>query len=969
MFTQKVLQSITVTLFLASVCSAQTKDSNSYKWDLPEAEPRPTLNIKQVFPEGKHQKIYKEDWVDFNKNGKKDVFEDRTADIKDRVENLLSQMTSDEKTAQCCTLYGFSSGVLKDELPQESWKTSIWKDGIANIDEHINKGRGKQWWPKKKHNNTMNLVQQWFVEETRLGIPVDFSNEGIAGVKYPKSTGFPYQISLGATFNKKLIRRIGEITGQEARALGYSNVYSPILDVQRDQRWGRYEEAYGESPFLCSELGLQQVLGIQQSRIVSTPKHFTMYSIPKGARGWNVQADPKTGPRDAEMLINWPFKTAFEEGKALGVMTAYTDYDGVCITGSKSYLTKKLRDDYKFRGYTVSDSSAIWKLWGLHRVAKSHKDAIRMYIMAGGNVKTDFRPAKIFINYLRELVEEGKVPMDVLDDRVRDVLKVKFWIGLFDNPYLNDVNAADKIVNSAEHNAVSLQASRECLVLLKNKGNLLPLDRNKIKSIALIGPNVKDHDWGRFNYGAIRPKVVTVDLGLQALVGDTIKINYAKGCNLYTKGFPYDELYPRELTQKEQDDIAAAVKIAEKSDVIIACVGSGMKTCGESRSRTSLDLTGRQRDLLQALHKTGKPMVVVILSGRPLTVNWTKDHVPAIIQAWYPGHHGGTAIAEVLFGDYNPGGKLPGTFPKSIGQIKMNFPCKPSTQGRTPAIMARVNGLLWEFGHGLSYTTFKYSHLKIDKKSLTEDETFTVTFRITNTGKREGDEVVQLYIRDKNSSITMYEKMLRGFERVNLKPGEAKTVTFTIDPKKDLWLINEMMERVVEPGEFDIWVGPSSKYTKLRAVVTITTDDEIKAAKEKVVAKNKLSDIVHAIAEEPSHPVINTIDGDINTYWSTGKKPAWLEIGLGDTVDMSELKISWFKGTERKYKFEIQIVDHIGSWKTIYKGESSGKSKGFETYKFKKCSLNSIRIIGAGNNKNEFTAIKEIRIQGWQPPK
>ncbi len=970
MFARESLNFATRSLLLfTSVCLAQNNDSNSYKWDLPDADPRPKLNIKQVFPSSKYQKIYKKGWVDFNKNGKMDIYEDPSADIKNRVEDLLSQMNVNEKTGQCCTLYGFGSGVLSDALPQESWKESIWKDGIANIDEHLNKPRGNLWWPKAKHNNTMNLVQQWFVEETRLGIPVDFSDEGIAGVKYPKSTGFPYQISLGATFNRKLIRRIGEITGKEARALGYSNVYSPILEVNRDQRWGRYEEAYGESPFLCSELGLQQVLGIQQSRVVSSPKHYTLYSIPKGARGWTCQADPKIGPREAEMLLNWPFRTAFKEGKALGVMTSYNDYDGIPVSGSKLFLTKKLREDYNFRGYTVSDSSAVWKLWGQHHVAESHKDAVRMYIMAGGNVKTDFRPPQIFINYLRELVNEGTVPMDVLDERVRDVLKVKFWLGLFDNPYLNDVNAANEIVSNSEHNAVSIQAARECMVLLKNEGNLLPLDRSKVKSIALIGPNAASMEWGKFRYGSSNPKVITVQQGLKDLVGDKINIKYVKGCELIGKEFPYDELDPTPLDLKEKTDIASAVKIAKESEVIIAVVGGGKKTSGESRTRTSLDLPGRQRELLQALHKTGKPMIVVIISGRPLTINWTNENVPAILQAWFPGCHGGTAIAETLFGDYNPGGKLPGTFPKSVGQLRMNFPCKPDTQKKTGQVMARVDGVIYPFGYGLSYTEFKYSDLNIDKKRVPQEETFSVTCNITNTGKRDGDEVVQLYIRDTTSSITMYEKMLRGFERIHLKAGETKSVTFTVDPVKHLWLINEMMERVVEPGEFKIMVGSSSAKIHLSGVVRIISDDEIEEMKKAGVARNKLSGIVQAVSQQDENPVENMIDGNPATRWSTETIPAWLEIGLGKMLDLSELKIIWFKGSERKYKFEIQIVDQIGSWKTIYKGESSGSRDGFETYKFDKCASNSIRIIGYGSNKSRFTSIHEIKILGWEPLK
>ena len=947
--------------------------SADYKWDLPDADPRPALTVSKVFPDGEHPDIYKEGWIDFNKNKKMDVFENPKADIKDRVEDLLSQMNVDEKTAQCCTLYGFNR-VLKDPLPTPAWKKAIWKDGIANIDEHLNRlGIAEKWQQMPTHNDALNKVQQWFVEETRLGIPVDFSNEGIAGLKFPTSTSFPFQIGLGATFNKDLVRHVGDITGKEAKALGYSNVYSPILEVNRDQRWGRYEEAYGESPFLCSEMGLQQVLGIQTHRVASSPKHYTLYSIPKGARGFGVQSDPKIGPREAEMLLNWPFRTAFGEGKALGTMISYNDYDGIPVAGSRYFLTEKLRDDYNFRGYTVSDSSAVIKIWNTFHVAKDQKDAIRMYIMAGGNVKTDFRPPEIFINYLRELVHEGQVPMEVLDERVRDVLKVKFWMGLFDNPFVPDGSLAETIVSCQAHNKISLQASRECLTLLKNKNDLLPLDRKKIKSIALVGPNAGTTDWGKYRYGSSDPKVTSVREGLETLLGNQVKINYAEGCKLVTEGFPYDELDNLPLTPEEQKGIDEAVAAAEKSDVVVAVVGgcSGV-TSGESRSRTSLNLTGRQLDLLKALHATGKPVVMVLITGRPLSINWGVDHLPAILLAWYPGAHGGTAIAEALFGDYNPGGKLPGTFPRTVGQVRMNFPFKPGTQPKAGGrVMAGVEGVLYSFGHGLSYTRFSYSNLKIDKEFITEDGKVTVSCDVTNTGKRAGDEVPQLYIRDVHSSISMYEKMLRGFERIHLEAGETKTVSFVIDPKKHLWLCNEAMKRVVEPGEFKLMIGASSEDIRLEgSFYVVASESEIEAMKKELSRGDLLTGVVTAASHVDTDKPTHVIDGDSETRWTCGdKKDAWLEMGLGQDRQVSEVSIQWYKGAERKYTFEIQVVNSIGSWDTIYKGESAGKKGGFETYTFPEATSNAIRIIGHGNNQNKYTSIEEIKIPGWTPNK
>jgi beta-glucosidase len=542
-------------------------------------------------------------------------------------------------------------------------------------------------------------------------------------------------------------------------------------------------------------------------------------------------------------------------------------------------------------------------------------------------------------------------------------------MGLFDNPYVPEGSVADKIVSSEEHNAVSLRAARECLTLLKNQGSLLPLDRSKIKSIAVIGPNADNIDTGRFRYGASAPKVTTVRAGIENLLGKTVQINYAEGCKLVTKKFPYDELYDQPLTPEEQKGIAEAVALAQKSDVIIAVVGgcSGV-TSGESRERTSLNLPGRQEDLLKALHATGKPVVMVLITGNPMSINWSVDNLPAILLAWYPGAHGGTAIAEALFGDYNPGGKSPGTFPKTVGQIPMNFPCKPGSQANTSRTMARVNGILYCFGHGLSYTTFDYSKLKLDKKFIAEDGKLTLSFDVTNTGKRDGDEVPQLYIRDVQSSISMYEKMLRGFERVHLKAGETKTVSFTIDPKKHLWLCNEAMQRVVEPGEFKVMIGSSSEDIRLNGSFVVGSERDLEAMQKKAVENTSLDGMVKSASYNPVDKPAYVIDGDRSTRWTSGEKDAWIELALGEDHQVSEISIQWYKGTGRKYKFEIQSVSSTGSWDTVFKGESSGKTDEPETYKFKESVFSdAIRVVGHGSDKSKYTSIEEITIPGWSP--
>src|SRR5436190_4939822 len=402
--------------------------------------------------------IYHRGWIDVNKNGKKDVYEDSRADITKRVENLLAQMTLEEKTCQTATLYGYNR-VLKDELPTAEWKQQIWKDGIANIDEHLNGwGAGSTSiyaTDIEKHVWAMNEVQRFFIEETRLGIPADFTNEGLRGVAAPMTTSFPSQSGLGHTWDPELVREVGRITAREARALGYTNIYAPTLDLARDQRWGRNEDVYGEDPFLASKLGVEMVKGLQQNfTVASTAKHFAVYSVGKGAREGQARTDPQVSPREVENILLPPFIAAIQEAGLLGVMSSYNDYDSVPVTGSNYWLTQRLRKEFGFKGYVVSDSAAVEYLYNKHAVAADMKDAVRQSIMAGLNVKTNFTRPEDFILPLRELVKEGKVPMQTLDDRVRDVLRVKFTLGLFDHPYIEDANKTKAIVNSAEHQAV-----------------------------------------------------------------------------------------------------------------------------------------------------------------------------------------------------------------------------------------------------------------------------------------------------------------------------------------------------------------------------------------------------------------------------------------------------------------------------------------------------------------------------------
>ncbi|BAX79314.1 glycoside hydrolase family 3 N-terminal domain-containing protein [Labilibaculum antarcticum] len=789
---------------------------------------------QKLFIHGKKEKtLYHDGWIDFNKNNKKDVYEEASVDLDKRIDDLLSQMTLEEKTCQMVTLYGYGR-VAKDELPTEEWKSAFWKDGLGNIDEHLNgvarhkEAETQYSWPPSKHARAINEVQRFFVEDTRLGIPVDFTNEGIRGLCHSGATGFPAQIGIGSTWNKDLVSKIGHITGKEAKVTGYTNVYSPVLDLARDPRWGRVVECYGEDPYLVSEYGKRMVTGIQSQGVSSTVKHFALYSIPKGGRDGDTRTDPHVSIRDMHQLYLAPFKSAIKEGKALGVMSSYNDYDGIPISGSHYFLQDLLKDQWGFKGYIVSDSWAVGGLKGRHYISENYKESVYISVMAGLNVRTNFNAPENFVLPLRELVNEGRIPMEVIDSRVRDVLRVKFMLGLFDQPYVEKPDLADKEYSNSENDSIALQASRESLVLLKND-NFLPLDKENIKSILVTGPNAEAVDHSISRYGPSEIDVISVLKGIENFVGENAKVEYALGCDFSDENWPENELYTIAPSVDQQALIDEAVRKAKDVDVIVVAIGDDDRTVGESRSRTSLNLPGNQLDLVKALQKTGKPVIAVLINGRPLSVNWMNKNVPAIIEAWFPGVYGGQAIAESIFGDYNPGGKLPVTFPKTVGQVLLNFPCKKSSQGGQPARgpngtgHTRVLGELYPFGYGLSYTTFEYSDIQLSSDTLRKGEEIEISFKLTNTGKYKGDEVPQLYIEDVYSSIVTYEKILRGFERITLNPGETQTVMFTIKPK-DLTILNKEMREVTEAGVFNVFVGSSSKDTRLESQFSVGQD-------------------------------------------------------------------------------------------------------------------------------------------------
>ena len=556
------------------------------------------------------------------------------------------------------------------------------------------------------------------------------------------------------------------------------------------------------------------------------------------------------------------------------------------------------------------------------------------------------------------MVKEGGLSEEVINDRVRDILRVKFLVGLFDTPYQTDLKGADEEVEKKENEEVALQASRESIVLLKNEKNVLPLDPSKIRKIAVCGPNADEHSYALTHYGPLAVEVTSVLKGIQEKMKDKADVLYTKGCDLVDANWPESELIDYPLTDEEQKEIDKAVSQAKQADVAIVVLGGGQRTCGENKSRSSLDLPGRQLDLLKAVVATGKPVVLVLINGRPLSINWADKFVPAILEAWYPGSKGGIAVADILFGDYNPGGKLTVTFPKTVGQIPFNFPCKPSSQidgGKNPGPdgnMSRANGALYPFGYGLSYTTFEYSDLKISPAIITPNQKAYVTCKVTNTGKRSGDEVIQLYVRDVLSSVTTYEKNLAGFERVHLKPGETKEITFPID-RKALELLNADMHWVVEPGDFTLMLGASSTDIRLNGTLTVVEPGQAPAT-------NTNKDSTPVSASTNADTVDNVIDNNLTTFWE-GNKGDYITFTLQNGAKIDGVSIAFSRENRLETDFEIQLSSGGGQFLTVYSGTVKEYNKLLD-FRFKGTTASDLRIV-LGSDRVGVAEIKLPQLQ------
>jgi beta-glucosidase len=743
------------------------------------------------------------------------VYRDRTRPVDERVRDLLARMTLDEKVAQTLALWKGKEKITdaQGQLDPAGARTLL-ANGLGQLSRptELRDKPTKILLGPREDAVFINAVQKWLVENTRLGIPVLTHEEALHGLVAPRGTNFPIPIALASTWDPALVEKVMSIAALEARARGTHEVLSPVLDLARDPRWGRTEETYGEDPYLVSRLGVAAIRGYQgtsrtlaKDKVFATAKHFAGHGPHEGGINTAPTAFAERLLRDQYLF---PFEAAISETPVLAVMPSYNEMDGVPSHKNRWLLGRVLRQEWGFDGMVVSDYYAIDQMVSQHGVAADLADAARQAIEAGVDVEL---PDIAAYAKLADLVKDGRLSESVLDRAVARILRAKFLAGLFEDPYV-DPDRAQRVSNTPEHQAVALEAARRAMVLLKNEGALLPLDRAKLKTIAVIGPNAKGVRLG--GYSSEPGRGVDILDGIKQKLGTGLRVLYAEGVRITEEppNWTADKVVFGDPVKNRQR-IAEAVTIARQADVAVVVIGTNESTSREAWADNhlgdvaDLELSSQQNELVDAVRGTGKPVVVVLINGRPLALSHVAQTVPAILEGFYLGQEGGTAVADVLFGDVSPGGKLPISFPRATGQLPVYYDRKP-TSFRSYLDLTREP--LFTFGYGLSYTTFKLDNLKVTPETIGPAGEATVTVDVTNTGARAGDEVVQLYVRDRVASVTRPVKELRGFERVGLAPGERKTVTFKVGPAA-LRFTNERMERVVEPGLFDLMVGTSSK--------------------------------------------------------------------------------------------------------------------------------------------------------------
>ena len=749
------------------------------------------------------------------------AYKDPARPVEERVADLLGRMTLEEKVAQMISLWEKKGDLLDEQgrfaparaaqaMPHGIGQIARPSDNIGRDMSEVDTSGMTPTRTPRQAVELVNAIQRYLVEETRLGIPAMMHEEGLHGFQASDATVFPQAIALAATWDPALVERVYTVVAREIRARGARQALTPVVDVARDPRWGRIEETYGEDPHLVAEMGLASVRGFQggelplaPGRVFATLKHMTGHGEPES--GTNI-APANISERVLREVFFPPFERAVQETGVMSVMASYNEIDGMPSHASRWLMTDVLRGEWGFEGYVVADYYAIPELMRRHAVADSLESAAAQALEAGVDIEL---PNPIAYPFLVDLVQSGKVDEDLVDLSVARLLRAKFLAGLFEDPYA-DADEAEALTNNAEARALARETAEKAAILLKNDDAMLPLDLGELTKIAVVGPNADETILG--GYTAEPKYTVSLLEGVRAYVGDRAEVLFAPGVRITEDRDWWADRVTLADPEENRRMIAEAVAVARQADVVILAVGDNEQTSREAWAeshlgdRTSLDLVGEQGELVRALVETGVPTVAVLIHGRPLSVNFIAENVPAILDAWYLGQETGNALARLLFGDVNPGGKQPVTIPRSVGQLPMFYNHKPTARR---GYLFDTTEPLWPFGFGLSYTAFELDNLAVDRAEMGASDTATVSVDVVNTGERAGDEVVQLYVRDLHSSVTRPVKELKGFERLSLAPGERRTVTFTVGPEQ-LRFFNRDMERLVEPGGFELMVGSNS---------------------------------------------------------------------------------------------------------------------------------------------------------------
>jgi beta-glucosidase len=754
-------------------------------------------------------------------------YRDPSLPLDERVADLLSRMTLEEKVAQMVGVWQGKPAKLVDaqgRFDHAKAKAEFGHgNGLGQVGRPSDAGGGLT---ARDNARLTNDIQRFFVEESRLGIPVVFHEECLHGQAAREGTSFPQPIGLGATFDPDLVERLYAMTAAEARARGTHQALTPVVDVARDPRWGRVEETFGEDPWLVARMGVAAVRGFQGDatfadgrHVIATMKHFAAHGQPES--GINC-APVNVSMRILREVFLSTFKAAIVEGGALSVMASYNEIDGVPSHANRWLLQDVLRGEWGFDGFVVSDYFAIRELaerpelYG-HHVAADGREAAVLAVRAGVSIEL---PDPDCYPHLVALVREGVIPVSLIDEQVRPMLRAKFRLGLFERPYV-DPDAADRIVREPAHRALAYEAASKTITLLQNDFGLLPIDTSKVRTLAVIGPNADRLMLGGYSGAPLHAS--TVLEGIRERVPAGTEVLYHEGCQITIGGsWSQDDVTPSDPEQ-DRRSIAEAAALAARADLVVLAIGDNEQTSREAWAlnhlgdRASLDLVGRQDELVDAIAATGRPIVAVVFSGRPASIRNLVGRAGAILEVWYLGQESGRAVAAALFGDLNPGGKLPITLPRSVGHVPAFYNFKPSARR---GYLFDSADPLFAFGFGLSYTTFALTNIVLERPEIAVGEATRLSVTVTNTGSRRGDEVVQLYVRDLVSSVTRPVKELKGFRRVSLDPGQATTVTFDVGPEH-LAFYDVNMDYRVEPGEFRLMVGSSSRDEDLQTVTLV----------------------------------------------------------------------------------------------------------------------------------------------------